>query len=191
MTTIIFVASTFVVLLASIAIVTPKAVRAAVATLVQVANTTANPAIVSDMNDPGRIPYQSQGVYSSSPSECNSYGCTLNFGPVPANHRLVVQHLSAEVNFNITPAPGQVSLEYVGTGIAGGLSNAPAAFNSPMAGGQFREAFELPVQFYVDQGQSFQVTILASNTLGFLGGTVTASGYMLDCSAAPCSSIAH
>ena len=167
----------------------PKIVHAAVAALVQVANTTANPAIVSNMDDPGRIPYQSQGVYSPGPTECISEGCLLHFGPVPANHRLVVQHLAVRLVFN--QAPGQVSLDYTGTGFGGGLTSAPAAFNNLSAGLVILDAFELPVQFYVDQSQSFQVSMLAANLGGFLGGSVTATGYMLDCTAAPCSAIAH
>jgi hypothetical protein len=169
----------------------PKALHAVVATLVLVANTSSNPAIVSDMDDPGRVAYLSSARFISGPAECNSEGCLLNFGPVPANHRLVVQHLSADLVF--TSAPGQVSLEYFGAGmgIRGGLtSQATAAFHNASVA-QYREAFELPVQFYVDAGQSFQTNMQAENLGGFLGGSVTASGYMLDCAAAPCAAIAH
>lgn len=174
-----FALAGFVLILAA-----PKSMHAVVATLVQVANTSSNPAIISNMDTAGRIPYQSQAVYTAGPTECTVEGCQLSFGSVPANHRLVVQHLSADLIFS--SSPGQVSLEYFGTGIAGGLTSAPPAFENTY---QVRDAFELPVQFYVDPGQSFQVNVQAGAPL--VGGTVTASGYMLDCSAAACSAISQ
>jgi hypothetical protein len=42
-----------------LALLAPKAAHAIAATAVQVVNTTSNPAIVSSLNDPGRIAYQS------------------------------------------------------------------------------------------------------------------------------------
>jgi len=169
----------------ALTLLAPKALHAMVATLVQVANTSSNPAIVSNMDDPGRIPYQSQ--VAIVPSTCNSEDCQSTFPTVPANHRLVVLHLAADFAFG--SAPGQVNLEYGGPGFSGGLSAAPAALKNAFFS-QFLVQFELPVQFYVDAGQSFLVKTQASSGLGVLG-TVTATGYMVDCSAALCSAIAH
>jgi hypothetical protein len=163
----------------------PRAAHALAAALVQVTNTTAAPAIVSNMDDPGRIPYQSQGPINNT---CNSSPCQMTFPTVPANHRLVVLHLAADFAF-FGSAPGQVNLEYVGPGFSGGLSSAPAALKDAISS-EFLVQFELPVQFYVDAGQSFVVKTQTSSGLGATG-TVTATGYMLDCAAAPCSAIAH
>jgi hypothetical protein len=163
----------------------PHAAHALVAALVQVTNTVAAPAIVSNMDVPGRIPYQSQVAIDAN--ACNSADCSSTFPAVPANHRLVVLHLAADFAFG--SAPGQVNLEYVGTGFSGGLSSAPAALKNAFFN-QFLVQFELPVQFYVDAGQSFLVKTQTSSGLG-VSGTVTATGYMLDCAAATCSAIAH
>ena len=172
----------------ALTLLAPKALHALVATLVQVANTSANPAIVSNMDDPGRIPYQSQVLIDpNSPFTCSSVDCEATFPTVPANHRLVVLHLAA--TFAFSSAPGQVNLEYAGAAFTGGLSSAPAALKNALFN-QFLVQFDLPVQFYVDAGQSFLVK--AQTSLGLpVSGTVTATGYMLDCAAAPCSAIAH
>jgi hypothetical protein len=163
----------------------PKALHALVATLVQVANTSANPAIVSNVDVPGRIPYQSQRGFDFH--ICTTGGCLLTFPNVPANHRVVVTHLSADVGF--VSDPGQVSLEYTGTGFAGGLSSV-ATFKVPIVN-NFAGRYELPVQFYVDAGESFQVNVQTSNLVAPFGSSVTATGYLLDCAAAPCSAIAQ
>jgi len=170
-------------------LVAPRAAHAIAATAVLVQNTSSNPAIVSSMDDPGRIAYQSVAAFAG-PGTCpNSEGCQVTFGPVRANHRLVVQHLSASVVFSA--APGQFGLEYfpASSGASGGLSAAPAASAVPGLS-QYRGAREVPVQFYLDSGQSFEANLLYQGS-AYLGGSVTASGYMLDCSAAPCSAIAH
>lgn len=138
-------------------------------------------AIVSNMDDPGRVAYQ-----SINSQGCGSNICRFTFGPVPAHHRLVVQRLSLFLFFTTATAPSY--LQFVvesppaSPGFVMGLAPAPVSAGL--------NAFDVPVQFYMDEGQSFQVVVEDSGpSIGF--SHVTAVGYMLDCSAAPCSPIAQ
>jgi hypothetical protein len=149
----------------------PQAVHATVAALVDVANTAGNPALTSRIDDPGRIPYQ---AIKHCLNNCNP----VTFGPVLANHRLVVEHISA-----ISEFAGLVPSFYVHVDIVGGSSVSTFLGNS--LGVSF---FDQPVHFYVDQNQSFTVDQVA----GFVitQSTITVTGYLLDCNVAPCSAVA-
>src|ERR1039457_1175895 len=89
-------------------LVAPKAVHAAVAALVEVANTPANPVPNADVNAPGEEPFQTQLCYSlltfgGGPDPC--IGGFPKFFTVPTTtsdglsiKRLVVDHLAASCN---------------------------------------------------------------------------------------------
>jgi hypothetical protein len=167
-------------LAAVLMLATPRAVHAVVAALVQVTNTTANPVITSRMDDPGRIPYESYVA-----GDCyTSNLCEFSFSPVPAGHRLVIQHVSIV---------GAAS----GPGVVQATLATPIAFSDffvPTAptGVVYTFVQDEPVLVSVDPGVSQTLSV------GFFGGSAmikyaqaTLSGYMLDCSAAPCSPIAH
>ena len=169
-------------------LVAPKAAHAVQESLVQLVNTTANPAIVSDMNDPGRVPYQSS-VYGTSQSNCSTGNeCYFVFPTVPAGHRLVIQHVSAFIQASAGAAPVRVGLP---------LSNNQdtttflAAAQSTAYGSLI--AFDQPVLVYVDAGLSPRVAVSLSSTPADpnAGQSAFLSGYLLDCSAAPCSAIAN
>ena len=81
-----------------VGLLAPRAAHAVVATLVQVANTAANPAITSNINDPGRIPYQSS-VQAGATCPSGGFICSWEFGNVPAGHRVVIQHISGTLGF--------------------------------------------------------------------------------------------
>lgn len=167
--------------------VAPKAVHAAVAALVQVANTTASPAIVSDMDDPGRIPYQAQ-LAGSTGSQCSSsYDCTFRFAPVPTGHRLVVQHVSAYIQVKSGSAPAEVR---VGSQCCT-YSQFPVTVQ---VGGDL--PFDQPVLAYLDGGETPVVDVVFGSASAGVNTSDPASsqtmylfGYLLDCNAAPCSAI--
>jgi hypothetical protein len=155
----------------------PHAVHAAVAALVEVSNPATSPALTSRIDDPGRIPYQ---IYQT----CN--GCSsFNFGPVPSNHRLVVEHISGNWVIN-SPTPVAV-WEFI-EGNAGILSQFFLPFNT--ANGQSR--YDQPVHFYVDAGQTFLVGLGTQGGGGLTGfiQSIALTGYLLDCNAGPCAAIA-
>jgi hypothetical protein len=125
-----------------------------------------------DVDDPGRIAYESQQSIE---------GQVVVFPKVPAGHRLVIQHVSAEVNFN------QNVHDLVQVLVAGGQgsSNFLAPFSLSVT------FFDQLVQQYVDAGRTPNVQFVADFGLTLIsGGSVTLTGYLLDCTAAPCATIA-
>jgi hypothetical protein len=170
-----------------IAALVPKATHGLVAALVQVANTTANPAITSNMDDPGRIAYQAQ-IIGTTTANCFPGGCAFTFAPVPAGHRLVIQHVSMFILANANSVPARVLVQ-AGIGVT-----AAAEFlvtNQDTRSSLHEIQFDQSVLLYVDAGVSPFVTIGASiDTTDVDNGQIaTLFGYMLDCNAAPCSPI--
>ena len=171
-------------------LVAPGTAHAVVATLVQVVNTTTNPAIVSNIDDRGRIPYQAQ-IYGTSNTNCPAEGsCAFTFDAVPAGHRLVVQHVSMEIQAAANSVPALVSL---GASLGSAVTVFPATVQ--VAGDVPTIAFDQPVLAYFNAGQTPVAGILLGNGNFVFGGSTSQnaslSGYLLDCTAAPCSAIAH
>ena len=153
---------------------------------VKISNDNTQPALVSATDEPGRIAYQSQ---ASKSGQCTGVGsCFVEFGSVPAGHRLVVQHVSGIVSFPTAPNSVWVQLN--------NGSGAPVStFFAPLAPSTFFSAFDQPVQAYIDSalhGGIIEVQIdLIGGTFTSSGPLVTLSGYLLDCNASPCAPIAH
>ncbi len=176
-------------LLATMAV--PKVAHAVVATLVQVSNTTANPAITSNMDNPGRVAYQSTQLGNEGVATLNGFG--VDFPPVPPNHRLVVQH----VIFQAILTGSGTTMVTLGCDNCGGPIIPLSAFFAPSAqvfGNQNMAAVDSPVLIYFDQYQAPVVQV--SNNASIVTNqssppAFTLTGYMLDCSAAPCSAIAQ
>jgi hypothetical protein len=150
---------------------------------VKVLNTSAGPVLNSRIDDPGRIPYQSNLFNAGGCA--GSTICTLSFGPVPANHRLVVQHVSGSFAFSGNGGGPLIDLTSPGL-------TAIIQFISPATPGGFG-AFDVPVQVYYDAGSAPVVEAFLFGSQLFTGqeAFATLTGYMLDCSAAPCAAIAH
>jgi hypothetical protein len=147
---------------------------------VNVANPATAPALFLNVNDPGRIPYQS----TLAASFCQLARCQATFTAVPALHRLVIQHFSGFAEFSALPS-----------GASAVLSTLPLSFFNafilptpvPAANG-FEVDFDQPAQLYYDAGQQPVATVNA----GFIASAeFTVIGYMLDCTVAPCAAIAH
>jgi len=66
---------------------------------VTVVNPSSRPALASSVDDPGRIAYQST---NDKTGICSGSSCVFQFGPVPAGHRLVAQHISGVADLNTT-----------------------------------------------------------------------------------------
>ena len=126
-----------------------------------------------EINDPGRIAYESEQYIS---------GQVVTFPQVPAGHRLVIQHVSAEVYFQSNVN----SLVQVGVSGGQGSSNFLAPFS------QGTTYFDQLVQQYGDAGNIPNVQIVADRGLtSVYYGFVTLTGYLLDCTVAPCAPIAR
>jgi hypothetical protein len=137
----------------------------------------AQPNQVRDIDDPGRIPYQS--TLPGTPGPLFQFV----FPAVPAGHRLVIQHISGNLHFNAIPTSPAAEAIVLVTG--GGSAFAPT-FARNLAN------FDQLVQLYVDGGDAAQVTVnpVSANTQA-LSGFLTLTGYLLDCTATPCAKIAQ
>jgi hypothetical protein len=156
----------------------PQAVHAAVAALVQVSNPATSPALTSRIDDPGRIPYQKD-------IQCQPIGgeCAFQSGPVPANHRLVVQHISGE--FFIQQGG-------IGNCRAGNSNGFFSYFNlGPAAHTGIAFGFDQLVQFSVDQNQVVNIICGTIPALDPQNTNLSVTGYLLDCNAGPCVALAN
>jgi hypothetical protein len=148
---------------------------------VNVTNPATAPVLSLNVNDPGRIAYQSDLSLS-----CNSTTqCAGSFPIVAANHRLVIQHLNGEVAFSGSPSSLFVALRGNGTAQSTSIVTAslPAQNGFPAV-----SAFDQSILLYFDAGQLPSAVVDGNN---FLFAEITLTGYMLDCTIAPCAAIAH
>ncbi len=138
------------------------------------------------IDEPGRIPYQSQ----LSKGSCSEPGaCYFRFPDVPAGHRVVVQHLSGLISFSTAPNAVWVLLN-------NGSGRPVSMFFAPLAPSTSFTAFDQTVLAYFDpdeHGGIIEVQVnLSGGTLSSDGAKlITLSGYLVDCNAAPCAPIAH
>ena len=133
-------------------------------------------------SDPGRAAYQSE-VNQFCGGE---FLCTVSFPVVPPGHRLVIQHVSGYLSFS-TP-PNAVVVYFVSPAMGGRISF--YSFFAPFVGGL--SVFDQAVLRYVDAGDAPSLNIVADGALFGGGGEgVILTGYLLDCTAAPCAPIAH
>jgi hypothetical protein len=182
-----------------------KNVNGAVAALVDVANTPlpvtgsvnaavtgtvglTGTALVRNADDPGRIAYESESLGTCTVFECDFYG----FGSVPPGHRLVIQHISGDLYFFPNGVP-QVFFYGAGPGFAQVNFFPPGVSFA----GVPQSAFDQTVQVYFDAGQPINVRVTQQLSGGAFNPAyssqqaVALTGYMLDCTASPCSTIAH
>ena len=144
---------------------------------VNVANPATAPALFLNVNDPGRIAYQS---LNTNPS-CSVGQCLAFFPAVPSQHRLVVQHFSSLANFSAAPSFVNASLnEQSGFFLS--------IILAPVIGSASR--FDQPVLVYYDAGQQPFAELQAVGAT-VTAATITLTGYMLDCTIAPCAAIAQ
>ncbi len=181
-------AAAVVVAACAISVFSARRIEAQYSSPVKVVNSTSAPALNSSIDDHGRIPYQSEvddGVGPGAGLSCASQDqCDFAFSPVPSGHRLVIEHVG-----------GLLSLATANQVIA-------QLFN-PVTGGHYSTfivptttaygSFDAATLVYLDSQQSVDVHVFTSTLVGFSLGSryITISGYLLDCTAAPCAAIAH
>jgi len=166
--------------------------QAVVSTLVSVVNPTTSPVPTSVVNsnlnpvptssvnvtDPGRIAYQSSVSHIGN---CSGSACQFFFPTVPAGHRVVVQHVAGQVQFNAVPNSILVDITCCGSLVSEFIA-------APIYPGP--SGFDQPVLFYVDSSNSAIVEILLTGAVFAGNSFVTLTGYELDCTAAACAPIA-
>jgi hypothetical protein len=169
-----YLAAACTLLVATFAMIGPRAVRAAVATLVQVSNTTADPIPNSSVDEPARHVWTASCTEASA---TNFLFCTTP--PTPANEEVVVQ--AETYSFLGSPTNTFASL---GTSTVGNTSTFGSAGQSADNGNHQPNNsdyfYTSSTIIYVDPGSylSCSVTTKGQNpTGGGLQGTCSYSGY--------------
>ncbi len=137
-------------------------------------------ALVSNVDDPGRIAYQAS-------SDCSSPQGVLicgTFPPVPAGKRLVITHVSGY--FLTVDTTGLLKLPFLASTPDSQTSWFTTTYQGAGGTGGFF-VFNQETLAYYDVGFSPKVGVLGVS--GF--AQFTLSGYLLDCSTGPCTAIAH
>lgn len=169
----------------NVGIVGTPSVNIANVPTVTLSNSSSLPLFFHNADDPGRVPYQTLNQLSSCP---NPQECLATPPPVPAGHRLVVEHLSGNVQFNAVPQAISIVVSNQSGVTITGTRLAPPYITST--------SFDIPVHFYVDGGQSYTLFAFVDPSTSFESNpneppaTLNATGYLLDCTAAPCAPIA-
>jgi hypothetical protein len=141
------------------------------------------------LEDQGRNAYQSTlnkgSTNGVTPGPCTGLtGCSFLFPAVPTGHRVVVQHISGLLQFS-GPDQVRVVAQIGATTLAGFTAQADH---------DGLVVIDEPTLFYVNAGQRPTVSVQAvgaSVTLPVLGtDQVTVIGSSLDCTIAPCLTIA-
>ena len=140
-----------------------------------VAGAQPKPALVQDIDEPGRNPYQQTMSFVAGVSTCsNNFTCTVNFPAVPAGKRLVLTYVSAA--FGTAPNPASASITVSQS--ANTYLRLPAVTVNPAVVGA-RFIASGPVTFYYEPGDVPSVT-LSAQTINF-GSTddVSLVGYLI------------
>jgi hypothetical protein len=143
-------------------------------------------ALVSNVDEPGRIPYVANSSCDFQSGDHDD--CAASFPSVPAGKRLVITHVSGLlreglpggtlISTQIISPRGNVFLPVTYIGNAFGINNF---------------VVDQPEHIICDAGASLKASvILGAFTSGSdsNGATFTFSGYLLDCTTGPCAAIA-
>jgi hypothetical protein len=155
-------------------------------TPVEVTNSNTNPAITSDLDNPGRAPYQ-----TFDEERCSATLCVFSF-TAPAGHRIVVQNASGFIGVVGTLTQLQVIFSIPGFSPSGFL----AGFTVPAAVQAGVQTFDSQVLFYIDAGQRVSVFVALAGGASYAGESfgkqvMTLAGYAVDCAVANCAPIIH
>lgn len=124
------------------------------------------PALVKDVDQPARSPYQET---KESPS-CDG-SCVLQFSPVPAGKRLVLNWVNIGYIADSADSPGAASLT------PGDASSTIFYFLPTSQSSTALTVFNAPVTMYVNAGASPTLTVLATTSALAKSVTGTLVGY--------------
>jgi hypothetical protein len=149
---------------------------------VHVTNPATAPVLFLNVNDPGRIPYQAA-------QECVTgvASCEASFQSVPSNRRLVVQHVSIATFFSVAQPSVSVRLDIITAPL---VHRVVSQFPATLTAGNSEAVVDQQVLAYVDAGQSPDVMVFQGAGTSVASGIVNVTGYLLDCTIAPCAAIA-
>lgn len=134
-------------------------------------------ALVKNIDEPGRTPYQS----SQSCSTPGNTVCGADMMPVPAGKRLVIQHLSGVVICESINNNCELQVNYVfltTTKDQVGLAGGDSAYVPMQTSANSRTAVNQDVRLYVEPGgvPEFQMVFNSGPVFAFM----TITGYLVD-----------
>ncbi|MBZ5618860.1 MAG: hypothetical protein LAQ69_09085 [Acidobacteriia bacterium] len=140
-------------------------------------------ALVSNVDDPGRIPYQSQRICTFS-----GLSCLASFPVVLPGKRLVITHVSGQIAEDLPD--GTLILAVLNLGNGGSIFM-PVTFTGNSAGLNYF-VFDQSTLLSYDTGQFPRPSVILGRNPPTEGLTAvfTLTGYMLDCNTGPCVAIA-
>jgi hypothetical protein len=110
-------------------------------------------ALVENIDEPGRNPYQASVIFNQDPTNCTQFVCTADFPAVPAGKRLVITYASALYGLTSGGSAPNVALT-----IDGNIFGTRALLPVPQPDGFNTYIVGSPITFYVDAGH--QPTLL-------------------------------
>jgi hypothetical protein len=140
--------------------------------------TAQKPALVRNVDEPGRSPYQHGVIFNQSPSDCSNYSCTVYFPAVPAGYRLVVTYASAFYKLGNGSAGGSFASVSLGADYD---DNARLMLPRPLTIGDNTYIASGPITYYVEPGRSPILHLDGSPvaTDGGFSAQVTVVGYLV------------
>ena len=167
---------------------------------VRVTNPATQPVLTSRVDDPARVPYQVQ-LTGASAIGCGNVLSTASCGGringVPTGKRLVIQSVSGTLTTNSPPTNGQILVAtelpqaaYYGVPSIAIFPNIIDIPGQPsFTTGYSNVIFQSHLTVYIDGGTRAQVYVTLSGPSSAAAASITVSGYVIDCTAAPCEPI--
>jgi hypothetical protein len=162
---------------------------------VRVTNPATQPVLTSRVDEAARVPYQVQLLLPAISCEglATLTSCRGSVSGVPAGKRLVVQAVSGAFNsYSTAPASGQVqvstlspSAEYFAVPSISTVRILSLILNEPA----YFSAFQAHETVYVDGGAPVNISVALSGSSSISFQSITVTGYVIDCTAAPCAPI--
>lgn len=152
------------------------------------------PALVRNVDEPGRNPYQSFISFNeAAPSSDNSYFCQhspdppvcfLQFPAVPAGKRLVIENLTGVINVAVPSFPCSVNIQTTVPSFAN-LVTIPTQLLAGDLGSVNASVFQYganaSLKLYLEPGATPRVQVSVCDQPGSLrNGRITISGYLVD-----------
>jgi hypothetical protein len=138
-------------------------------------------ALVKNVDEPGRTPYQSMVDFNAG-SGCSSNTCNfVSFAVVPTGKRLVVEHLSVLTGVASGGQPTLLAFSNSpGCGNCGNRAVVTGWVNTDYTvfGASFW-AIDRPVYLFYEAGETPQIKMYATASFSFVGNA-TVTGYLID-----------
>jgi hypothetical protein len=132
------------------------------------------PALVRNVDEPGRTPYQHSIGLVESNSTCSQFLCSVSFPAVPAGYRLVVTHASA--SYGLVSGAGRAN---VFLGADGDIFNNTLMLPVPVNDGANYYIVSSPVTYFVEPGSTPYLFLGGNGIATNQSATATIVGYLV------------